>query len=81
MPPKKRFSVLLYPDEYEMLLQNTQEKGYKKTEYFLACMTAAKKQSMEAVCKRYAAEHKERGATRFRSRRLFIGIFRNLLAV
>lgn len=60
MPSKKRFSVMLYPDEYEMLMKNISDTGYKKVEYFLACMTSAKKQSMDYVYKRYTAEHAKR---------------------
>ena len=60
MPAKKRFSILLYPDEYEMLTNNIKENGYKKAEYLLACMTSVKKNSMEATYKRYYNEHKYR---------------------
>ena len=60
IPAKKRFSVMLYPDEYEMLMKNISENGYKKVEYFLACMTSVKKQSMNSVYKRYTAEHAKR---------------------
>ena len=38
MPSKKRFSVMLYEDEYDMLMKTIQDNGYKKVEYFLACM-------------------------------------------
>ena len=60
MPTKKRFSVMLYEDEYNMLMNNMNSSGYKKTEYFLACMTSAKKKSMEALYKQYTAEYKQR---------------------
>ena len=60
MPAKKRFSVLLYPDEYDMLTKTIKENGYKKAEYFLACMTSVKKQSMDANYKKYFLEHKAR---------------------
>lgn len=60
MPSKKRFSVLLYPDEYDMLIKHINDNGYKKAEYFMACMTSAKKQSMEATYKKYTQDHKQR---------------------
>lgn len=40
-------SMRLYPDKYEFLMDSIEEKGYKKTEYLLACVAAAKKKSME----------------------------------
>ena len=60
MPSKKRFSVLLYPDEYDVLIKHINDNGYKKAEYFMACMTSAKKQSMDATYKKYTQEHKQR---------------------
>lgn len=60
IPEKKRFSVLLYADEYDMLMKNITENGYKRTEYFLACMTSAKKQNFDSVYKKYTSEHKKR---------------------
>lgn len=60
MPSKKRFSVLLYPDEYDMLIKHINDNGYKKAEYFMACITSAKKQSMEATYKKYTRDHKQR---------------------
>ena len=58
--PKKRFSVMLYQDEYDMLIKRISENGYRRNEYFLACMTSAKKQSMESAYKRYTNEHSAR---------------------
>lgn len=60
IPEKKRFSVLLYADEYDMLMKNITENGYKRTEYFLACMTSVKKQNFDSVYKKYTSEHKKR---------------------
>ena len=57
---KKRFSVTLYEDEYEMIMKIIEERGYKKAEYFLACMFAAKKKSMEYEYKKYYIKHAER---------------------
>ena len=60
LPRKRRFTVLLYQDEYDMLMKNITANGYKKTEYFLACMTSAKKNCMGAEYKKYTDEHKKR---------------------
>ena len=63
MPSKKRFSVMLYPDEYDMLMKTIQDNGYKKVEYFLACMTSAKKQSLASQYKNYTLAHEKRHKT------------------
>lgn len=63
MPSKKRFSVMLYPDEYDMLMKTIKENGYKKVEYFLACMTSAKKQSLSSEYKHYTMNHAKRYKT------------------
>ena len=60
MPEKRRFSIMVYQDEYDMLMEAIVNKGYKKAEYFLACVTAAKKQSWEKEYKSFTTSHKER---------------------
>lgn len=60
LPKKKVVTFRLYPEEYDMLMTNIQTNGYRKTEYLLACIAAAKKNSLEATYKRYFAAHKER---------------------
>ncbi len=62
IPKKKIVSFSLYPDEYEMLMENIHSNGYKKSEFLLACVTSAKKNSLEANYHRYAVSHKERRA-------------------
>ena len=57
---KKRFSVMLYADEYDMLTEQIKKHGYKRAEYFMACVTSAKKQSFDSLYKKYASNHKER---------------------
>lgn len=59
-PKKKSFTVMLYPDEYDKLVQVITEKGYKKVEYILACVESAKKTSMEANYKRFTEERARR---------------------
>lgn len=60
---KKRFSVMLYQDEYELLMESIKQNGYKKAEYFLACVNSAKKQSFNSYYKRYTEDHKQRYKT------------------
>ena len=52
--------VSLYPDEYEVLIENINANGYKRAEYLLACVNSAKKASFDAMYKKYTVEHKER---------------------
>ena len=58
MPPKKTISIKLYPEDYDAVMESM--KGLQKNEFFLACFTSAKKNSLEATYKRYTAEHKAR---------------------
>ncbi len=60
MPTKRKFTFMVYQDEYDMLMENIVNKGYKKAEYFLACVTAAKKQSWEKEYKNFTTSHKQR---------------------
>lgn len=60
MPKKKRLTMMLYTDEYEKIMEVLNNNGYKKVEYLLACMTSAKKQSMEATYKRLTEDHAKR---------------------
>ncbi len=46
--------------EYDMLIENIKELGYKRTEYFLACMVSAKRQSLQTTYKQYTAMHEQR---------------------
>ncbi len=57
---KKKFSIMLYPEEYEALMENIKSNGYKKSEYFLACVHAAKKQNMSSLYKHYITDHQKR---------------------
>ena len=60
MPKMKTVSFTMYEDEYDKLINGIKENGYRKTEFLLACVSAAKKNSMEATYKKYTAEHKAR---------------------
>ena len=57
---KKQISFYLYEDEYDLLFKHLEENGYKKAEFFYACIQAAKKNSMEAVYKQVEENHKQR---------------------
>lgn len=59
-PQMKKVSFTLYPDEYESLMDNIKANGYRKTEFLLACVSSAKKNSMEATYKKYITDHKAR---------------------
>lgn len=63
MPKKKRFTVMVYPEEYDMLMDNIVSNGYKKAEFLLACVTSAKKQSWESAYKHYTLFHQSRRKT------------------
>ena len=60
MPKMRTVSMRLYQEEYEMLMENIQVNGYKKTEYLLACVAAAKKKSMQTEYQKYYTEHQQR---------------------
>ena len=60
-PPKMHIvSMRLYQDEYDLLMDAIEEKGYKKTEFLLACVAAAKKKSMETNYRKYYEERMRR---------------------
>lgn len=59
---KKRISILLYPEEYDMIINQIQSHGYKKTEYFLACAKAARQTSLDSAYKYYTKFHKQKKA-------------------
>lgn len=57
---KKRISILLYPEEYDMIMNHIKSHGYKKTEYFLACTKAARQTSVESAYRYYTKFHKQK---------------------
>lgn len=59
-PKMRTVSMRLYEDEYELLMEALDEKGYKKTEYLLACVVAAKKKSFESNYQKYYEERMRR---------------------
>ena len=60
IPQRRRLTLLLYPEEYDMVMSNIQTNGYKKTEYFLACVKSANKRSVQTAYNFYTKFHKEK---------------------
>ena len=58
----RKMTITMYPDEYDALMENISSNRYRKTEFLLACVDCAKKNSMEATYKRYTQEHRRRKA-------------------
>lgn len=59
-PHMKKVTFTLYQDEYELLMNNIKDNGYKKTEFLLACVTSAKKKSMESTYRKWENSRHER---------------------
>ena len=59
---KRKFTFMVYEDEYEALTDYLKSNGYTRAEYFLACLTATKKKSMDSTYKDIANERKKRRA-------------------
>lgn len=56
---KRTFSVSLYPEEYDRIIENMKEYGYKRADFLLACVQTAKKTSMEKAHKEIVNTHKQ----------------------
>lgn len=59
---KRKLTISLYSDEYELLTDFLKSNGFKRAEYILTCINATKKNSMEAEYKKWEAERKRRRA-------------------
>lgn len=55
---KRSFSVSLYQDEYDMLMESIKEYGYKRADFVLACVNTASKGSMEKAHKKIVKTHR-----------------------
>ena len=55
---KRSFSVSLYQDEYDMLMESIKTYGYKRADFVLACVNTASKGSMEKAHKKIVKNHK-----------------------
>ena len=56
---KRVFSVSLYPDEYDSLIDSMKEYGYKRADFLLACVQTARKPSIEKAHKQIVKTHKQ----------------------
>ena len=55
---KRTFSMTVYQEEYDMLMENIKEYGYKRADFVLACVNTASKGSMEKAHKKIVKSHK-----------------------
>lgn len=67
-PQMRKVSFSMYPDEYETFMDTINANGYRKTEFLLACVSAAKKKSMDANYKKYIKDHQARRAAERKAR-------------
>lgn len=56
---KKTFSVSLYPEEYDILMEMIQKYGYKRSEFILACAQTATQGTMAKAQKKVVMVRKE----------------------
>lgn len=56
---KRTFSVSLYPEEYDSLIDSMKEYGYKRADFLLACVQTARKPSIEKAHKQIVKTHKQ----------------------
>ena len=49
---KRTFSMTVYQEEYDMLMESIKEYGYKRADFVLACVNTASKGSMEKAHKK-----------------------------
>lgn len=55
---KRTFSMTVYQEEYDMLMEIIKEYGYKRADFVLACVNTASKGSMEKAHKKIVKNHK-----------------------
>lgn len=55
---KRTFSMTIYQEEYDMLMESIKEYGYKRADFVLACVNTASKGSMEKAHKKIVKTHK-----------------------
>lgn len=56
---KRTFSVSLYREEYDSLIDSMKEYGYKRADFLLACVQTARKPSIEKAHKQIVKTHKQ----------------------
>ena len=55
---KRTFSMTVYQEEYDMLMESIKEYGYKRADFVLACVNTASRGSMEKAHKKILKSHK-----------------------
>lgn len=55
---KRVFSVSVYPEEHDMLVESVKAYGYKRADFVLACVNTASKGSMEKAHKKIVKTHR-----------------------
>lgn len=56
---KRKFSISVYPEEYEAIQETMKEYGYKQSDFVLACINTATKSTMEKAHKKIVKSHRE----------------------
>ena len=56
---KRKFTISVYPEEYETIKSTMKEYGYKQADFVLACISTATKGSMEKAHKEIVKSHRE----------------------
>ena len=56
---KRKFSISVYPEEYEAIQEAMKEYGYKQSDFVLACITTATPGTMERAHKKIVKSHRE----------------------
>lgn len=56
---KRKFSISVYPEEYEAIQSVMKEYGYKQADFVLACISTATKGTMEKAHKKIVKSHRE----------------------
>lgn len=56
---KRKLVISLYQDEYDTIMNNAKEYGYKRADYVLACVQSASTKRMEKAHEKIVLSHKE----------------------
>ena len=57
---KRKFTISLYPDEYDSVVKSMKEYGYKRADFFLACVNTARKTTMKTAYNKIVKDHKSK---------------------
>ena len=56
---KRKFSISVYPEEFDAIQAAMKEYGYKQSDFVLACINSASKSTMERAHKKIVKTHRE----------------------